>query len=75
MRLAVLMLPFLFIACANQTQVEIKEVLIPIKCPLKLPLKPVYKNDIKSAKELSSYYLEIENIAIFCVKGDYHKND
>lgn len=75
MRLALLILPFLFIACAKQTQVEVKEVLIPIKCPLKLPLKPAYKNTIESAKELSSYYLEIENIAIFCVKGDYHKND
>lgn len=76
MRLAVLMLPFLFIACAKQeVQVEVKEVFIPVKCPLKLPLKPTYKNTIESAKELSSYYLEVENIAIFCVKGDYHKND
>ncbi|ELE3179484.1 TPA: hypothetical protein SBY56_001982, partial [Campylobacter coli] len=45
---------------------EIKEVKVPIKCPLKLPLKPLDKKDLESAKEISKYYLEVENIAKLC---------
>ncbi|MBX2109035.1 hypothetical protein I9U52_03620, partial [Campylobacter jejuni] len=43
-----------------------KEVKVPVKCPLKLPLKPLDKKDLESAKEISKYYLEVENIAKLC---------
>lgn len=62
-------LPFLLSACAHKELVvkrEYKEVLTPTLCPLKLPLKPTYKGTIESAKEMSIYYLEVEEIAKRC---------
>ncbi|WP_291951380.1 hypothetical protein [Campylobacter sp.] len=62
---------FIFSACANKDiliKTEFKEVKIPVKCPLKLPLKPLNKGDLISAKELSKYYLEVENIAKRCTE-------
>lgn len=70
MRIFLLIIPFVFLsACASKDiliKTEIKEVKVPIKCPLKLPLKPLDKKDLESAKEISKYYLEVENIAKLC---------
>ncbi|ELM1249730.1 hypothetical protein Q3T59_000457 [Campylobacter jejuni] len=62
MRIFLLIIPFVFLsACAS------KDILIKTeKCPLKLPLKPLDKKDLESAKEISKYYLEVENIAKLC---------
>ncbi|AJC90799.1 hypothetical protein MWJ18_000051 [Campylobacter lari] len=68
-----LILPFVLSACANKDiliKTEFSEVKIPVKCPLKLPLKPLNKGDLASAKELSKYYLEIESIAKTCTGWD-----
>lgn len=51
--------------CSSKTG-AIKEVYIPVKCPLKMPLKPQNNGDFKSHKEMMIYYLECENIAIKC---------
>ncbi|ECL2361686.1 hypothetical protein FSM15_09805 [Campylobacter jejuni] len=69
MRIFLLIIPFVFTACASKDiliKTEIKEVKVPIKCPLKLPFKPFDKKDLESAKEISKYYLELENIAKLC---------
>lgn len=42
------------------------EVLIPIKCNLKMPLKPVYDGSFESAKSLMVYFLKVEQIAKDC---------
>ncbi|TKX33327.1 hypothetical protein [Campylobacter taeniopygiae] len=63
---------FVFTACAPKElliKTQYQEVKIPIKCPLKLPLKPFDKGDLESAKQISSYYLEVEDIAKQCT-GD-----
>lgn len=75
MRISLLLttsIPFVFSACALKDVVvktEYVEVLVPTKCPLKLPLKPVYDGSFESSKQISAYYLEVENIAKKCI-GD-----
>ncbi|MEA8983494.1 hypothetical protein [Campylobacter jejuni] len=68
MRIFLLIIPFVFLsACASKDiliKTEIKEVKVPIKCPL----KPLDKKDLESAKEISKYYLEVENIAKLCTE-------
>ncbi|HEQ3635877.1 TPA: hypothetical protein VGT46_000650 [Campylobacter coli] len=70
MRIFLLIIPFVFLsACASKDiliKTEIKEVKVPIKCPLKLPLKPFDYGDLESAKKISKYYLEVEDIAKLC---------
>ncbi|MBP3207873.1 MAG: hypothetical protein J6M21_06405 [Campylobacter sp.] len=51
--------------CSSKTR-ALNEVYIPVKCPLKMPLKPQNNGDFKSHKEMMIYYLECENIAIKC---------
>lgn len=62
---------FVLSACAHKellVKTQFKEVKIPIKCPLKIPLKPLDKGDFESAKQISKYYLEVEDIAKRCVE-------
>ncbi|EOH5813982.1 hypothetical protein ACL908_000518 [Campylobacter coli] len=70
MRIFLLIIPFVFLsACASKDvliKTEFKELKIPVKCPLKLPLKPFDYGDLESAKKISKYYLEVENIAKLC---------
>lgn len=61
--------------CASKKEIlvktEYKEVKIPVKCSLKIPAKPKFNNDFKSAKELSKYYLETERIAKLCTGENF----
>ncbi|EAI1210548.1 hypothetical protein D0W43_07600 [Campylobacter coli] len=70
MRILLLIIPFVFLsACASKDvliKTEFKELKIPVKCPLKLPLKPFDYGDLESAKKISKYYLEVEDIAKLC---------
>ncbi|EEO26023.1 hypothetical protein [Helicobacter winghamensis] len=71
--LVLVMTALLLNACANKELVvkrEYKEVLTPTLCPLKLPLKPTYKGTLESAKEISIYYLEVEDIAKRCTSNN-----
>lgn len=65
---------FLFFGCGSKKEYLVKtryqEVKIPIKCNLKIPAKPKFKNDFESAKELSKYYLQVEKIAKICTGED-----
>ncbi len=67
-------LSLFFSACAGKKELLIKteyiEVKVPIKCDLKLPLKPQFNGNFKSAKELSAYYLQVEKIAKICTKTE-----
>ncbi|HED5389965.1 TPA: hypothetical protein R5B43_000475 [Campylobacter jejuni] len=73
-----MIIPFVFLsACASKDiliKTEYKEVKIPIKCPLKFPLKPLDHGDLESAKEISKYYLEVENIAKQCIGDDNNES-
>ncbi|TQR29165.1 hypothetical protein DMB92_08490 [Campylobacter sp. MIT 99-7217] len=72
MRIFLLIIPFVLSACGSKDtliKTEFKELKIPIKCPLKLPLKPFDYGDLESAKKISKYYLEAESIAKICT-GD-----
>lgn len=72
MRILLMVIMCLIIsACARKellVKTQYQEVKIPIKCPLKLPLKPLDKGDFESAKQISKYYLELEDIAKRCVE-------
>ncbi|TLD85830.1 hypothetical protein LS69_007970 [Helicobacter sp. MIT 05-5294] len=59
-----------FVGCASKPtyKVEVKEVLIPIKCNLELPQKPKEDGSFKSHKELAIYYRQVEQIAKDCTK-------
>lgn len=66
MRVLTLILLALFLGgCASKT--EYKEVYIPMKCPLKMPLKPQNDSSFESHRDLMIYYLECENIAKKCI--------
>ena len=57
-----------FSACASKpvSNVEIKEVFIPVKFNLKLPTKPQENGSFASHRALTKYYLEVEQIAKDC---------
>lgn len=51
---------------APLVQTKFQEVVVPVRCELKLPAKPPYREDLDGAKELSKYFLEVEKIAKIC---------
>ncbi|QCD52670.1 hypothetical protein [Campylobacter sp. RM16192] len=52
------------------TNVEYKEVLVPVKCQVKLPPKPTFNElDLKTAKDIAKYYQESEILLKECI-GD-----
>lgn len=65
--LAVLVILYgLFSSGCSSKMGTIKEVYIPVKCPLKMPLKPQNDGSFEAHKQLMIYYLECENIALQC---------
>ena len=64
--LAVLVILYGLFSSGCSQKGTINEVYIPVKCPLKMPLKPQNNGDFQSHKEMMIYYLECENIAIKC---------
>ena len=64
--LILIFLGVFMVGCAEK-EPSIKELYIPVKCPLKMPLKPQNNGDFQSHKEMMIYYLECENIALQCV--------
>lgn len=59
-----------FVGCASKPtyKTQIQEVYIPIKCNLKLPLKPKENGSFESHKALAVYYRQVEQIAKDCTK-------
>lgn len=58
-------------ACANKPmyRVQIKEVLVPVKCNLSLPQKPQENGSFESHKQLMKYFVQVEQIAKDCTKN------
>lgn len=58
-----------FTGCSKPIyKVQTKEVLIPIKCNLKLPQKPQENGSFESHKALAIYFQKIEQIAKDCTQ-------
>lgn len=56
-------------ACAKPVyRVQIKEVLVPVKCNLSLPQKPQENGSFQSHKELIKYFVQVEQIAKDCTQ-------
>lgn len=58
----------LIIGCASKPtyKVQVKEVLIPTKCNLEIPQKPLEDGSFESHKALAVYYKKVEQIAKDC---------
>lgn len=58
------------VGCASSPiyKVQVKEVLVPTKCNLKLPQKPLENGSFESHKALAIYYKKVEQIAKDCTK-------
>lgn len=48
---------------------QIKQVFIPVKCNLKMPLRPAESSDFEAHKALMAYFLKCEQIAKDCTQG------
>lgn len=59
-----------FVLCgcgAKEHNIIYKDVLIPVKCQVKMPLKPRNDGTFEAHKKLMIYYLECENALKFCL--------
>ena len=63
------LLSYLLVGCSTITQTKVQEIYIPTKCIAELPVKPIEDGSFESAKNLTIYYIEIEQILRDCVKG------
>lgn len=63
------LLSYLLVGCSTITKTQVQEVYIPTKCISELPVKPKEDGSFESAKNLSIYYIKIEQILRDCVKG------
>ena len=61
-----------FVGCAKEPiyKIQTKEVLIPIKCDIKIPDKPKEDGSFESHRELAVYYKKVEQIAKDCTGGE-----
>ncbi|WP_456058060.1 hypothetical protein [Campylobacter hominis] len=55
---------------AKNAQVTYKDVLIPVRCDIKMPLKPRNDGTFEAHKKLMIYYLECENALKYCLGKD-----
>lgn len=69
MKYILIFLPLLFLGCSTLVKTEIQEVYIPVRCDVELPTKPKDDSSFESAKNLTIYYIEIEQILRDCMKG------
>lgn len=49
---------------------QIKQVYVPVRCNLKMPLKPAANGSFEAHKELVRYFLRCEEIAKDCTKEE-----
>ena len=74
----VLLIAFIFTGCSIKPEPVYKEVLTPIRCQAKMPVKPVNDGSFEAHKNKMIYYLRCESTLKYCLglsqlKGD--KND
>ncbi len=49
---------------------QIKQVYVPVRCNLKMPLKPAANGSFEAHKELVRYFLRCEEIAKDCTRSE-----
>lgn len=50
------------------TKTQYQDVYIPVRCQVKMPEKPKFdKKDLKSARQISIYYKEVEALLKECI--------
>ena len=59
---------FMLAGCGAK-EPQIKQVFIPVKCNLKMPLRPAESSDFEAHKALVAYFLKCEQIAKDCTQG------
>lgn len=64
-----LIVAFLFVGCSLKQDEKIvyKEVLIPVKCQVRMPKKPMNDKSFEAHKALMIYFLECESLLKECV--------
>ncbi len=55
--------------CADK-EPQIKQVYVPVRCNLKMPLKPAANGSFEAYKELVRYFLRCEEIAKDCTRSE-----
>lgn len=63
----ILLISLILTGCASKDKIVYKDILIPTKCTVKMPLKPANSGDFESHKNLMIYYRECENALKFCL--------
>lgn len=54
------------VSCADKKEIIYKEVKVPVKCQIKMPLKPKNNGDFQSYKELLIYFKKCEKGLLYC---------
>ena len=56
----------LYLCGCSTKEPQIKQVYVPVRCNLKMPLKPAANGSFEAHKELVRYFLRCEEIAKDC---------
>jgi len=62
----VLVFTLIFTGCAGGREVVFREVLVPVRCEEKLPIKPKFDGSFASARLKMRYYIACEQVAKIC---------
>lgn len=60
----------LYLCGCGVKEPQIKQVYVPVRCNLKMPLKPAEDNSFEAHKELVRYFLKCEEIAKDCTRSE-----
>ncbi|WP_304339882.1 hypothetical protein [Campylobacter ureolyticus] len=72
---AVLLIAFIFTGCSIKPEPVYKEVLTPIRCQAKMPVKPVNDGSFEAHKNKMIYYLRCESTLKYCLGLSQLKGD
>ena len=71
----VLLIAFIFTGCSIKPDPVYKEVLTPIRCQAKMPVKPVNDGSFEAHKNKMIYYLRCESTLKYCLGLSQLKGD
>ena len=60
----------LYLCGCSVNEPQIKQVYVPVRCNLKMPLKPAANGSFEAHKELVRYFLKCEEIAKDCTRSE-----
>lgn len=64
----------LFISCAPIVETKIEQVMVPVKCELTMPSRPISsRNDPAYLKEILIYTETLEKDLMFCISGQINQ--